>query len=243
MEEFHGTAATAFEQEDTPIVEDTRIQNLDVRDEDVFASAPLEGTDGQDKLTGNVGDDTLDGGIGKDRMAGRTGNDTYIVDNKNDKVTELRDEGDDTIESSISFALPKFVENLILTGNADINGTGNELDNVITGNGGANRLKGGAGDDTLEGGAGDDFLEGNKGNDTFVFAPGFGHDQILDFSGLNTRGADQIQFDASIFADFESMMAATVDTGKTLTITAGDDVLILRVKDVALLNPGDFTFV
>src|SRR4029077_1755491 len=48
------------------------------------------------------------------------------------------------------------VENLALTGTANINGTGNALDNAIVGNSGNNTLIGGAGNATLNGGAGTD---------------------------------------------------------------------------------------
>jgi Ca2+-binding RTX toxin-like protein len=119
-------------------------------------------------------------------------------------------------------------------------GAGND---TLDGGIGHDTLKGGAGDDTLIGGEGDDLLSGAAGNDVFVFAEGFGQDEITDFKGLNMKGADKIQFDSAIFADFADVLAATVDTGNTLTITAGDDSLILRVKDISLLNAGDFTFV
>ena len=46
------------------------------------------------------------------------------------------------------------IENLTLTGAAAINGTGNDLANVITGNAAANLLTGNAGNDTLHGGTG-----------------------------------------------------------------------------------------
>lgn len=46
---------------------------------------------------------------------------------------------------------------------ANVDLTGNALDNVITGNSGANRLDGGDGDDVLNGGAGDDTLDGGAG--------------------------------------------------------------------------------
>lgn len=65
----------------------------------------------------------------------------------------------DTIQSSVSYTQPDGVENIILTGSANINATGNALDNVITGNKGKNVLDGGAGADTLIGG---------KGNDTYI---------------------------------------------------------------------------
>mgnify|MGYP000066443855 CR=1 FL=1 len=47
----------------------------------------------------------------------------------------------------------RIFENLTLEVGA-INGTGNELNNVITGNDANNNLVGAAGDDTLDGGAG-----------------------------------------------------------------------------------------
>ncbi|MGV3633666.1 MAG: calcium-binding protein, partial [Pseudorhodoplanes sp.] len=263
MQAFYGTAETAFDEAETPISEDTRIQNLTQRDEDVFASAPVVGTEGKEALVGGIGDDTLDGSLGKHKMAGGAGDDTYIVGSKSSKVIELDDQGTDTVETAISFRLPKFVENLILSGTADVRATGNSENNVITGNAADNRLSGGNGDDTLDGGEGDDILDGGRGNDiliggagddvlrgragndTFVFAPGFGNDEIKDFRGINMKGGgDVIQFDSAIFADFNAVLDAITDNGNTLTIDAGGgDTLTLKVKDVAFLNANDFLFV
>ena len=83
-------------------------------------------------------------------------------------VTELANEGTDTVQSSITYTLGGEVENLTLTGTAAINGTGNALDNVLTGNSANNILTGGAGNDTLIGSAGADTLIGGTGNDTYV---------------------------------------------------------------------------
>ena len=82
-------------------------------------------------------------------MTGGLGNDTYIVDDAGDVVTEAFNEGTDNVQASISYALTANVENLTLTGSANINGTGNGLANTITGNSGNNTLDGGTAAATL----------------------------------------------------------------------------------------------
>ncbi len=121
-------------------------------------------------LVGDAGNDRLDGGLGNDTLKGGAGNDTYVVDTTTDIITELLNEGIDTIESTITLDLNNFVnvENLSLTGTGIVNGTGNDLDNVLTGNGVANTLTGGAGNDRLIGDAGNDTMKGGLGNDTYV---------------------------------------------------------------------------
>jgi Ca2+-binding RTX toxin-like protein len=65
-------------------------------------------------------------------MAGGTGNDTYIVDSSGDSVTEAANAGTDTVVSSVNYTLGANLENLTLTGSANINGTGNSFDNTLT---------------------------------------------------------------------------------------------------------------
>ncbi len=130
------------------------------------AANRLEGGAGADTLEGGAGADTLDGGTGADSMTGGAGDDTYLVDDAGDGVVEAADGGIDTVVASVSRSLSGEVENLVLAGEAAIDGTGNGLDNALTGNAAANRLAGGAGRDTLLGGAGDDTLDGGAGIDT-----------------------------------------------------------------------------
>lgn len=178
----------------------------------------LSGQGGDDLLTGNAGNDRLNGGTGADRMFGGAGNDTYFVDDALDRVYETLTSastdttdlgGKDTVTSSIAFKLGKYIENLALTGSANIDGSGNELANQLVGNDGANRLKGfagadilkgGAGNDTLYGGDGRDTLTGGTGKDSFVFdtAP-TSRDTITDFSQAE---GDKIQLSKAAFAAF-----------------------------------------
>jgi trimeric autotransporter adhesin len=150
----------------------------------------LTGTAADDVIYGLAGADTLTGGLGADRLIGGLGNDTYNVDNIGDTVIELDLEGTDKVNASVSFSLSGFVENLTLTGNAAINGTGNDLVNAIVGNSAANVLDGGAGNDTLTGGDGDDTLIGGEGNDSLV--GGLGADAMRGGLGDDSYTVDNV---------------------------------------------------
>lgn len=135
-------------------------------------------------ITGTAEADTLDGGAGSDTLWGAGGADSYYVDHAGDVIVEASDAEVDTVYSAVSYDLAGAagVENLTLTGNASIAGTGNAVRNVITGNAGNNLLTavdgdtvvGGAGQDTLVGSWTSDRLDGGEGADTM--AGGFGFD-------------------------------------------------------------------
>jgi trimeric autotransporter adhesin len=100
-------------------------------------------------ITGNSANNILDGGAGADTLIGGAGNDIYSVDDAGDIVIENGGGGTDTVNSSVTYTLVLNVENLNLTGSAAIDGTGNNLANIITGNSANNILRGGAGADTF----------------------------------------------------------------------------------------------
>jgi VCBS repeat-containing protein len=182
----------------------------------------LNGEAGSDQLFGNAGNDTLNGGTGADTMAGSTGNDTYVVDNVGDLVTENPGGGTDLVQSSITYTLTDHVENLTLTGSANIDGTGNDLRNVITGNSGANVLDGQAGNDTLYGGAGNDTLDGGEGNDTLD--GGTGADAMTGGSGNDTYIVDNA---GDGVTELEGEGIDTVQSGISYTLTANVENLTL----------------
>jgi trimeric autotransporter adhesin len=177
----------------------------------------LAGGAGNDSIDAGAGNDTLDGGTGLDRLAGGAGNDVYVVDNAGDLVIEAAAGGTDLVQASVSSILAANVDNLTLTGTAAINGTGNELNNVIVGNAGANALSGGAGNDSLDGGAGADRLDGGTGLDRLsggagndVYVVDNAGDQVIEAVGA---GIDLVQ------ASLSYALGANVEN-LTLTGTA-----------------------
>lgn len=129
-------------------------------------------------LNGGAGNDRLDGGGGADTLVGGAGDDIFTVDNVGDQVIELAGEGADQVRSSVSLTLGANIENLTLTGTSAINGTGNNLENLIIGNGAANVLNGGGGADTMRGGAGDDTYIVNNVSDKAIEGISAGTDLV-----------------------------------------------------------------
>ena len=118
------------------------------------------------------------GGVGADTLFGGTGDDVYVVDMVGDTVTELINEGRDTVRSTLTWTLVGNVEDLTLTGVSDINGTGNTLANTLIGNAGINRLDGAAGADTMTGGAGNDFYVVDNTSDITIEVTAGGTDTV-----------------------------------------------------------------
>jgi serralysin len=174
----------------------------------------INGNSGNNILLGMAGNDTLDGKGGADHMEGGTGNDTYYVDNPGDVMIELPGGGWDSVKSTISYTLGANVEALYLQGSANINGTGNELDNTISGN---------AGNNVITGGKGNDILSGGGGKDTFVFAAGDGKDQITDFISSN---------DTLKFVGVDPASVKLAQSGKDVVVSYGhgDTIVLVGVS-------------
>lgn len=182
---------------------------------------------GDNTIVGNIENNTLDGGLGNDSLIGGDGDDTYIVDSSADTITELAGEGIDTVRSSATFTLGADVENLLLTGTAAINATGNGLANTLGGNTAANVLTGGAGDDTYIVGAGDTVVElGGGGTDTVMSSISW----TLDANTENVILTGTAAINATGTADNNTLGG---NTGiNTLNGGLGDDTYIIDAKDI-----------
>ncbi|BAU10209.1 integrins alpha chain [Leptolyngbya sp. NIES-3755] len=199
----------------------------------------MYGYGGDDILIGLAGSDTLYGGDGNDslrsgdsdgvvdRLFGGRGDDTYWV-REFDVVTELANEGRDTIELWYGYrgvyTLPANVENLILRDGDG--GIGNALDNLISGllatrplfldgREGNDVVSGGSYADTILGGLGNDSLTGRGGND--ILNGGLGTDSV---SGGD--GSDRFVFDTNAMFN-----ASTIGVDIIQDFTTGVDKMVL----------------
>jgi Ca2+-binding RTX toxin-like protein len=215
------------------------------------AANTLDGLGGNDTLNGGAGNDTifgfdgndsLIGGTGNDNMIGGAGNDTYSVDSLTDVVNEVSDGGAgtaDIVNSTVTFTLGTGVENLTLGGTLAINGTGNDVANIINGNTGVNTISGLDGDDTINAGTGNDVITGGAGKDTVI--TGTGSDTIA-FAVGNTdtivTGAAGANSIAGV--DLYSDLLLTAATGDKIDLTGVTVTNIGALVAAGTVNEANF---
>ncbi|WP_027578337.1 carbohydrate-binding domain-containing protein [Bradyrhizobium sp. Ai1a-2] len=200
------------------------------------ATDQLYGDDGNDIIKAGNGDTgaLLDGGAGNDQLYGGWATNVINGGDGNDYLSSGG--GNDTLSGGAGNDSFKGGQGLAQMSGDDGNdtlmgGTGNEL------------LYGGSGDDRFNGGGGNDTLSGGAGNDTFMFASGFGKDVIVDFQ--NTGGAqDVIQFNRTVFADFNAVQSHMAQSGTSVVITFDNNNSVeIKNTTVDQLHATDFTFV
>ncbi len=239
----YATPATAYNQADTSIQNDTRVQNLNYHAADtIFKGASISGTNKADSLTGTLLDDTISGGSGNDSLVGGGGNDSLDGGSGND--TLVGGTGNSTLSGG--------------NGNDALHaGTGN---NLLLGGQGADTLVGGSGNDTLDGGPGHDMLTGGLGSDAFVLHSAMADsDTVTDFvSGVDYLQLSAAEFGAGLVAgmDMTGHFALSAHPGTAAATfiydqahgklffdaagtTAGAKVLIATFSDHAAVHAAD----
>jgi hypothetical protein len=153
--------------------------------------------------------------------------DSADIDLNDDSVirdTMISDSTDDVnmkmLSSSVTWTLEPDFEHLTLTGDDNIDGTGNDRDNFIEGN---------AGNNILDGKDGLDILTGHEGADTFLFTSSkdFGPDladHIIDFDPAE---GDRIQVIRDAFGISKNAVA-------TLAIAGSDSEISDAARTAAL---------
>lgn len=193
-----------------------------------------------DKMSGFAGNDVLHAGGGNDTVFGDTGNDTLFGQGGFDRL--LGGSGSDMIIGGSGrdfLAGQGSSDNLSGGGGADTLRGGGYGD-VLSGGTGGDRLFGDKGADTLSGDAGRDKLTGGDGPDRFVFANGFGHDTITDFSANDHEDIDLSHVTAiTSFSDLvQHHLSTDLPTGDALIVVDGHNSVLLHGITVAQIGAG-----
>ena len=151
---------------------------------DVSGWGVINGTTGNDTLTGSVTNDQFYGNGGKDLLVGKDGNDVYYISGDSTagtQVVEAAYGGSDTVYSQVSdlnlstssttaadtTSGNSQVEYIVLQAQTSIqnqSATGNNYSQTLVGNALNNQLTGMGGNDMLVAGDGNDYLDGGSGN-------------------------------------------------------------------------------
>ena len=210
-----------------------------------------------DILVGGAGADTLDGGSGGDQIIGGRGDDALTGGSGADAFVFAAGDGHDTITDFTAGEDWIDLRMLGTIGSFDdltITQSGNDAVVDLSGHGGGTLTLVGVSAGDLDAGsfmlntsgrvvsgAGDDTIIGSGGADTFVFAPGHGHDTITNFAD----GEDRI--DLSLFAGIAGFSDLTAtqegdDVWIDLSGQHAGGTIVLQNFDLDDLDETDFVF-
>lgn len=210
----------------------------------------IDALEGADQVDGGAGADYLRGGAGADTLSGGSGNDTFVV-SAGDMLVEAGAGGVDLVLADVSWTLGANTENLYLTGESAINGTGTSGANQLVGNAAENYLNGGAGADTLTGGLGNDTYSVESAGDVVVEFADQGMDTVRStlsytlgnhLERLILTGSAVAGVGNSLSNQITGNSAANLLDGKgaadTLAGGAGNDTYVLSAGDVVQESAG-----
>ncbi|WP_137808051.1 peroxidase family protein [Pseudomonas sp. G(2018)] len=195
-------------------------------------------------ITAGAGNDTLNGGGGNDILIGNAGNDTLNGDAGNDQL--LGGIGTDTLNGGTGDDVLDGGDGADVLNSGAGNDTllGGDADDILLGGIGNDFIDGGTGNNTVTGGAGNDMMVASSGNDIFMFAAGFGTDQIIGFDANAVGGQDRL--DISSFgvtaATFAGIVIITDVGADTLISSPGiaDSIRLVGVADATTVTAADF---
>lgn len=232
--ETSGNGTDTVRVKDSYALESTAdIEILETFDATQMDNFSLTGSSIINEIRGNAGANRIDGGGTDgvvDVLKGGRGNDTYVLYNENDTISEVAEttagavsQGVDTIESTISRSLASYsnIENITLTGTANVNATGSATQ---TGQQANNKLVGNTGNNRLEGLVGNDTYTGDLGNDQFVW-DGSGSDKVTDYKFV-VGNADWIDVSKLGIMDFDTLKTL----GSTTTALDGTKTTVFKYQ-------------
>lgn len=214
------------------------------------STSPINGTTGNDTITGGSANQTINGGNGNDTIYGGGGNDN--INGGNDNDTLYGQGGIDTVDGNNGL-------DVIYGGSGNDNlAGGNDADTIYGGSGG-DSITGLGGNDLIFGGYGADTLTGSGGADTFAFLSNLDTgDRITDFSHVDGDKLDLSAVGAKSGGFLGAISQAGAvgahetgymyDSGTNTTIVYvdtdgifGADLEIMLTGNIALVS-GDFVF-
>ena len=190
----------------------------------------IEGTDGDDDLTGTDGADYFHNlGGGSDTVNGGDGNDFFLSDLGYDRFIggggiDTVSYANETLGVLVGLRDGRTIYDRYGGSNFESQDSLNSIENVIRTDRN-DTIAGTYGDNQLEGGGGNDYISGLRGNDTIY--GGAGNDQILgdDGSDIYIGGAD-----ADIFVVFRA--SDTQDIIRDFNPSEGDKIEMVRYGTV-----------
>jgi Ca2+-binding RTX toxin-like protein len=187
----------------------------------------LSGGDGADQLYGLGGNDTLDGGGGADALLGGNGNDILRGGSGNDALSG--EGGNDTLDGADG-------NDSLSGGDGDDTLQGGDGNDELNDRGGSNVLHGGAGNDNLSTGPGTHRVFGDGGDDTIdvndgtaTVDGGDGNDRIhassnrVDVTATGGAGSDTFSLSPELFTSTPQLDTAMIITD--FTAGKGGDIL------------------
>lgn len=190
----------------------------------------IEGWNGNDKLFGSLGDDILSGGNGADSLSGGRGSDIGFGGGGNDWL--FGKSGDDVLvgDGGNDLIHGERGNDVLLGGEGRDRIWGDKGQDILNGGMGKDIVQGGLGNDRLDGGADHDQLFGGQGSDQFVYRPGSGRDEIIDFN----KGDDRIDLTGFGFTSFANFTSSVSLDSNMINFGDGNTLQLISTDGLSL---------